>query len=284
MEYIDSKYFSYADPDDPFLKRLIIRSIEYISGQPELYKLYNEYQRSPELYKNFWEGSIKKLNLNVDYSQEALKKIPKEGPLVVVANHPFGVLDGLVICWLMSLVRDDFKVLTHSLLLRAPETKGYLLPVDFALTKQAVVTNLETRKLSRKFLSDGGSMVIFPSGCVSTKMKISEKTAFDCEWKVFTSRLIKQSDATIVPIYFQGQNSQLFHLASRFGLLFRSALLFKEVRDRMGTDVPVTIGDPLNLRDFKENISNQDLIKSLRTLTYSLDPNLPPDPPIGMEL
>ncbi len=284
MEYIDSKYFSYADPDDPFLKRLIIRSIEYISGQPELYKLYNEYQRSPELYKNFWEGSIKKLNLNVDYSQEALKKIPKEGPLVVVANHPFGVLDGLVICWLMSLVRDDFKVLTHSLLLRAPETKGYLLPVDFALTKQAVVTNLETRKLSRKFLSDGGSMVIFPSGCVSTKMKMSEKIAFDCEWKVFTSRLIKQSDATIVPIYFQGQNSQLFHLASRFGLLFRSALLFKEVRDRMGTDVPVTIGDPLNLRDFKENISNQDLIKSLRTLTYSLDPNLPPDPPIGMEL
>ena len=284
MEYIDSKYFSYADPDDPFLKRLIIRSIEYISGQPELYKLYNEYQRSPELYKNFWEGSIKKLNLNVDYSQEALKKIPKKGPLVVVANHPFGVLDGLVICWLMSLVRDDFKVLTHSLLLRAPETKGYLLPVDFALTKQAVVTNLETRKLSRKFLSDGGSMVIFPSGCVSTKMKMSEKIAFDCEWKVFTSRLIKQSDATIVPIYFQGQNSQLFHLASRFGLLFRSALLFKEVRDRMGTDVPVTIGDPLNLRDFKENISNQDLIKSLRTLTYSLDPNLPPDPPIGMEL
>ena len=284
MEYIDSKYFSYADPDDPFLKRLIIRSIEYISGQPELYKLYNEYQRSPELYKNFWEGSIKKLNLNVDYSQEALKKIPKEGPLVVVANHPFGVLDGLVICWLMSLVRDDFKVLTHSLLLRAPETKGYLLPVDFALTKQAVVTNLETRKLSREFLSDGGSMVIFPSGCVSTKMKMSEKIAFDCEWKVFTSRLIKQSDATIVPIYFQGQNSQLFHLASRFGLLFRSALLFKEVRSRMGTDVPVTIGDPLNLRDFKENISNQELIKSLRTLTYSLDPNLPPDPPIGMEL
>ena len=65
MEYIDSKYFSYADPDDPYLKRLIIRTIESLSGQPELYKLYNEYQRSPELYRNFWEGSVKKLNLNV---------------------------------------------------------------------------------------------------------------------------------------------------------------------------------------------------------------------------
>ena len=94
MEYIDSKYFSYADPDDPYLKRLIIRTIESLSGQPELYKLYNEYQRSPELYKNFWEGSVKKLNLNVNFSEEALKQIPKEGPLVVVANHPFGVLDG----------------------------------------------------------------------------------------------------------------------------------------------------------------------------------------------
>jgi putative hemolysin len=284
MEYIDSKYFSYADPDDPYLKRLIIRTIESLSGQPELYKLYNEYQRSPELYTNFWEGSVKKLNLNVNFSEQALKQIPKEGPLVVVANHPFGVLDGLVICWLMSLVRDDFKVLTHSLLLRAPETKRYLLPVDFALTKEAVKTNLETRKLSREFLSSGGSIVIFPSGCVSTKMKMNEKIAFDCEWKVFTSRLIKQTDATIVPIYFQGQNSELFHLASRFGLMLRSALLFREVKRRMGTDVPVTIGNPLKLQDFDENISNQDLVKNLRTLTYSLDPDLPPDPPLGMEL
>jgi putative hemolysin len=184
----------------------------------------------------------------------------------------------------MSLVRDDFKVLTHALLLRAPETKGYLLPVDFALTKEAVKTNLETRKLSREFLSNGGSIVIFPSGCVSTKMKMNEKIAFDCEWKVFTSRLIKQTDATIVPIYFQGQNSELFHLASRFGLMLRSALLFREVRRRMGSDVPVTIGNPLKLHDFEENISNQDLVKSLRTLTYSLDPDLPPDPPLGMEL
>ena len=284
MEYIDSKYFSYADPDDPYLKRLIIRTIESLSGQPELYKLYNEYQRSPELYTNFWEGSVKKLNLNVNFSEQALKQIPTEGPLVVVANHPFGVLDGLVICWLMSLVRDDFKVLTHSLLLRAPETKRYLLPVDFALTKEAVKTNLETRKLSREFLSSGGSIVIFPSGCVSTKMKMNEKIAFDCEWKVFTSRLIKLTDATIVPIYFQGQNSELFHLASRFGLMLRSALLFREVKRRMGTDVPVTIGNPLKLQDFDENISNQDLVKNLRTLTYSLDPDLPPDPPLGMEL
>ena len=75
MEYIDSKYFSYADPDDPYLKRLIIRTIESLSGQPELYKLYNEYQRSPELYRNFWEGSIKKLNLNVNFSEEAMKHI-----------------------------------------------------------------------------------------------------------------------------------------------------------------------------------------------------------------
>ena len=284
MEYIDSKYFSYADPDDPYLKRLIIRTIESLSGQPELYKLYNEYQRSPELYTNFWEGSVKKLNLNVNFSEQALKQIPKEGPLVVVANHPFGVLDGLVICWLMSLVRDDFKVLTHSLLLRAPETKRYLLPVDFALTKEAVKTNLETRKLSREFLSSGGSIVIFPSGCVSTKMKMNKKIAFDCEWKVFTSRLIKLTDATIVPIYFQGQNSELFHLASRFGLMLRSALLFREVKRRMGTDVPVTIGNPLKLQDFDENISNQDLVKNLRTLTYSLDPDLPTDPPLGMEL
>ena len=66
--------------------------------------------------------------------------------------------------------------------------------------------------------------------------------------------------------------------------MLRSALLFREVKRRMGTDVPVTIGNPLKLQDFDENISNQDLVKNLRTLTYSLDPDLPPDPPLGMEL
>ena len=89
-----------------------------------------------------------------------MKNVPSKGPLMIVANHPFGVLDGLVICWLTSKIRSEFKVLTHSLLLRASETKDYLLPIDFSESKNAMITNLETRKTARKILDNGGTIAV----------------------------------------------------------------------------------------------------------------------------
>ena len=74
--------------------------------------------------------------------EKKIKNVPSEGPLMIVANHPFGVLDGLVICWLTSKIRSEFKVLTHSLLLRASETKDYLLPIDFSENKDAMNVDL----------------------------------------------------------------------------------------------------------------------------------------------
>ena len=202
MDYIDSKYFSYADPDDPILKKILIRSIEYLTGQPKLYKLYRSYQEKPERWKSFWDGCVNLLKLRINISNIDLDKIPETGPAIVVANHPFGVLDGLVLSWIVSQKRKDFKLLVHSLLLRAPETKGNLLPIDFTGDKEALLTNLDTRKKARKHISDGGCIIIFPSGTVSTTLKFYQKKskAFDCEWKKFTSRLIKQTDPNIIPI------------------------------------------------------------------------------------
>ena len=155
MEYIESKYFSYADPDDPWYRKLIIRTIESMAGQPALYKPYREYQENPNNWDSFWHGCLDQLKLKLDFNTNI--DIPKEGPTIFVANHPYGVLDGLVISYFVSKFRDDFKVLTHSLLLRAPETKGYLLPIDFTGDKQALLTNLDTRKKSREHLANKGT-------------------------------------------------------------------------------------------------------------------------------
>ena len=139
MEYIESKYFSYADPDDPIVRKILIRSIEYCAGQPAIYNLYRKYQENPSNWKSFWDGCVDLLNLDIDIAKESINNIPESGPTIIVANHPFGVLDGTVLSWLVSQRRDDFKLLVHSLLLRAPETKKYLKSVIIKLTSSEFI-------------------------------------------------------------------------------------------------------------------------------------------------
>ena len=86
----------------------------------------------------------------------------------MVSNHPFGVLDGLVICHLVAKVRTDFRVLSNSVLYRAEEIRPFLLPIDFAETKEALKTNLKSRAEAKAHLMAGGCLVIFPAGGVST--------------------------------------------------------------------------------------------------------------------
>ncbi len=285
MEHTESKYFSYADPDDPLLRRVLIRTIEFVSGQPTIYKLYRKYQESPEKWSNFWEGCVDLLGLKIDLSFDQMAKIPESGPAIFIANHPFGVLDGLVLSWLVSKKRKDFKLLVHSLLLRAPETKENLLPIDFTGDKKAILTNIATRKKARKHLSEGGCIIIFPSGSVSTTEKFyhQKSKAYDPEWKKFTSRLIKLTDPDIIPINFSGSNTFLFQICSHISSLLRSSLLFHEVKRRINTEVPLTIGDPFKYSDISKDISNEDLAALLRKKTYLLDDNFKDSPPYGFE-
>ena len=175
--------------------------------------------------------------------------------------------------------------LVHSLLLRAPETKGNLLPIDFTGDKKALLTNLETRKKARKHISEGGCIIIFPSGTVSTTLKFYQKKAkaFDCEWKKFTSRLIKQTDPKIIPINFPGTNSFAFQIFSHISLVLRSSLLFFEIKRRINTEVEVFVGDSFKYSEIGKDLSNDELADMLRTKTYLLDKEYSSPPPYGLD-
>ena len=137
--------FSYASADDPALRRIAIRAIERLTGQPRLQRIYLENQRDPGVGETFWEAAVRRLELRIEYDAARLRAIPAAGPVVIVANHPFGVLDGIVVGHLVAKVRTDFKILTNSVLCRARELEPYLLPIDFARTPAALVTNLRSR-------------------------------------------------------------------------------------------------------------------------------------------
>lgn len=264
-------YFSYASAEHPFLKRLIIQAVERMTGQPRVKRLYLEHRLNPVPDEDFWSAAVRKLELNLLYDRQKWEAVPKEGPLVIVANHPFGVLDGIVISYLTSRIRPRFKVLTNSVLFRAPEVRPFLLPIDFAESREALATNIETRKLALQELAEGGTIIVFPGGTVSTAPSTFGR-AVDPDWKPFTSKLIVSAKATVVPVYFEGQNSKLFQFASNVSQTFREALLFKEVANKIGTDLRITIGDTLPFERLAHLKDRRLLIDHLRSITYELGP------------
>jgi putative hemolysin len=270
--------FSYADPTDPRLKRFFIRLIERITGQPHLKFLYEDNRANPVPGESFWSAAIRRLELRLVFNEEALATWPKTGPLVIVANHPFGVLDGLVACEIVSRVREDFRVLTNAVLLRADEVKEFLLPVDFAETEEALKTNLRTRAEAKTHLMKGGCLVVFPAGGVSTTPTIWHKRAIDTEWKNFTARLISQTKAPVAPVYFAGQNSRLFQLASHISMTLRLSLLFKEVHDRIGSEIALRIGDLVPYERLAGINDRQSVMDVLKAITYSLGEVMPTKP------
>jgi putative hemolysin len=263
--------FSYADPAFSFAKRAFIRAVEGVTGQPQLMRLYLENHSRPTPGETFFAAAVRQLRLDVRFDRRQLDKIPATGPCIVVANHPYGVLDGLVIGWLIGLVRQDFVALTHALLMNAPEVRPYLLPVDFSGTRQGAMTNLDTRARARAQLDSGGCVVVFPAGGVSTSPdRLGRSPAVDAPWQPFTAQLTQRSKADVVPIFFGGQNSRLFQIASHLNLALRLSLIFKEVRDRIGSTVRVAIGDPIPNTSLQEITDRQQLASELRSRTYAL--------------
>ncbi|HEY2033171.1 MAG TPA: lysophospholipid acyltransferase family protein [Rhizomicrobium sp.] len=267
--------FSYAEPDDPRLKRFIIRMIERMTGQPELKSLYDSRLTRRLPGESFWDLAIRLLDLHVVTNEDALARVPKTGPLVVVANHPFGVLDGVIVCHLVNRVRSDFQILTNAVLNRADEVKEFLLPVDFTESEEALQTNLKSRAAAKHLLLNGGCLIVFPAGAVATTPKVWDKTAVDAEWKNLTARLIGQGKADVVPVFFAGQNSRLFQLASHLSMTLRLSLLFKEVHDSIGGDVVVRVGDVIPFEKLAKIEDRQQLMNLLREATYALGQGLP---------
>lgn len=270
--------FTYADPTFSKPKRALIRAIEKVTGQPKLKRLYLENQRNPVAGETFFAAAVRKLRLDVQFDPVQLEKIPRTGPCVIVANHPYGVLDGVTIAWLIGLVRPDFVILTNAVLLHAPETQSYLLPVDFAETEEAMQTNLRTRAEARRLLDKGGCVIVFPAGGVSTSPdKLGRRPAMDAPWQPFTVQLIQRSKAVVVPIFFGGQNSRLFQIASHMNQTLRLSLIFKEVRDRIGTILPIAIGDPIDGGTFASSTDRKAVALDLMERTYALAGKLPGD-------
>lgn len=262
--------FSYSTADQPLIQRAVIQAIEKIGGQRKLKKLYEEHQESVKGGENFFDAAVRLLRVDVQFDAAALALTPKTGPVVFISNHPYGVLDGITLTWLALKVRPDTKVLANSVLCQAPEARENLLPVDFAETREARETNVRSRLAAKAWLRDGHAIGIFPGGGVSTTERPLKGPAVDLPWAPFTAKLIRPSRATVVPVYFVGQNSRLFQLASHLSLTLRLSLVFRETARRIGTSLKVRVGRPIPFEKIGHLEDRTALVQELRKRTFDL--------------
>jgi putative hemolysin len=262
--------FSYSTADQPVLQRAVIQAIERIGGQRKLKKLYAQHQKNLRNGGNFFDSAIRLLRMKVEFDDAALARTPASGPVLFIANHPYGVLDGITLTWLATRVRPDTKVLANDVLCQAPEAQANLLPVAFAPTREARETNVNSRLQAQAWLKEGHAIGIFPGGGVSTSERPLKGPAVDLPWAPFTAKLLRMSRATVVPVFFVGQNSRLFQLASHLSLTLRLSLVFRETARRIGSRLKVRVGPPIPFDEIAHIEDRSDLVMELRKRTFAL--------------
>jgi len=262
---------TYAAPGDPLVKRVLIRSIETLTGQRHLERVYDQVLALPD-QREFWGTALRELRVKASYDPAQLAKAPSSGPVILIANHPYGVLDGLIICHLAAQIRPDFKILINSALCREPRIARYMLPIDFGETEAATQSNIETKRRALATLQAGNAVIVFPAGGIATTVNGPFGQAVDLEWKLFVTKLIQMTEATVIPVYFHGQNSRIFQLASHLSLTLRLALIIHEVNRKRGATIQVSIGDPIPYQTLAPIRKRKELLHHLREATYALSP------------
>lgn len=263
---------SYAHSAQTRGGRAMIRTMENLTGRIRLIKRAAGYEAEVAQGRDFWEVMVERYGLTLDVAAGSLASIPREGPLILIANHPYGILDGLIMGHILAQVRGDFRILAHEIFRKATDINRIILPVSFDASKEALALNLETRKAARRFLGEGGAIGIFPGGTVSTAAKPFAQP-MDPDWRGFTARMIAQSEATVVPVFFDGHCSRMFQIASHLHYTLRMGLLIKEFNRRVDSPVRVAIGAPIG-RDLLDRHAgdNKSLMEFLRRKTYELSP------------
>ena len=269
----DKRKLSYANTFPNPWKSNTIRTMEWLTGKVTLLRLIRRFERMgvPE-GQAFWSQALDAMGIRLETPEAEISRIPPSGPLVVVANHPHGLVDGMVLAELIGRVRTDYRILTRSLLAGVKEISQYLIPVPFPHEEGALEKNLEMRRHSMEHLARGGAIILFPSGVVAAA-QTPFGPAVEAEWNPFTAKMIQRSGASVLPVRFRGQNSRLYQIANLTSPTLRQGLLLHEVVHALNHAQRPVIGEviaPDETRGWADN--PRGFMAELRERTLALAP------------
>ena len=226
----DRRSLTYANSFDSPLTSTIIRTVEWFTGKLSILRMIKAFEkRGAPTGQPFWRAALGTMGIDLLTPQEEIDTIPLDGPVVIVANHPHGLVDGMILADLIGRRRTDYKILTRALLTGIDEVAAsYMISVPFPHEPDAQRKSVEMRAKAMAHLKEGGVISVFPSGVVASSDSMFGPV-LEREWNVFTAQMIRRSGARVVPIYFPGRNSRAYQIANRVSATMRQSLLLHEV-------------------------------------------------------
>ncbi len=211
--------------------------------------------------------------LGIDYKivRGSLDRVPATGATVVVANHPLGCVEGVILAELLLMIRSDVQILANQYLKTVPELDSLFIGVDVLEGKNARQANLHAMRTAHRHLANQGLLLIFPAGEVSHLVDRKQQKLQDKEWSQSVSKLIKKHEAVSLPIFINGCNSTQFYLAGKIHPLLRTLMLGRELLNKKAKTIEISIGHEIKYKEVRE-LCDQQLVNYLRLNTYLLNP------------
>jgi putative hemolysin len=251
--------------------------------EPAIQKLFS-FDRLQELYDaaretaggtDAMERVLGLLGIDCQFDAAEWARIPRTGPVVVVANHPFGLLEGVILAVLLPKVRPDVKILANSVLAVLPELRGRCIFVDPFGRRDAIRGNVKALKESLAWVTRGGLLAAFPAGEVA-HLDWKEGAVLDPPWHHAAARIANAAGASVVPIYFEGGNSLAFHVAGTVHPRLRTVSLPRELLNKRGQRIRIRAGRPVTPETLRWFGSSRDATGYLRCRTLQLGRAAPP--------
>jgi len=258
----------FPDGSSSRMLHLLARPVERALAIDRLNRLYQSFQ--PAEGQIISDCMLSILQSGYMVAEDDLARIPASGPLVVVANHPFGGIEGLVLHALLKKVRPDVKLMANYLLGRVDGLRDDLILVDPFGGQSAARRNPAPLREAIAWVKEGHALGIFPSGTVSHWQPRNGVIA-DPEWSPTVAGIARRGNATILPVFFAGSNRPLFHLAGIIHPRLRTALLPAELVNKSNRRIEVHIGNPVKPDILTRATDDRKLIRYLRFRTYLLE-------------
>lgn len=260
-----------AEFNDPFRQKLfgfLQGTLEKVFSLDELNRIYNDVKQNQD-DRSFVEQLVERLNIRFEINEEDLERIPRSGPVVVTANHPFGGIEGVLLASILKSVRPDVKIMANYLLQRIPDMQDLFFFVDPFEGKDSYRKNMKSIKESLEWVQNGGMLAMFPAGEVA-HLNLQSGRVTDPEWHDTAARIVRKTGASALPVYFNGFNGALFQLVGLIHSRLRTAMLPKEFVNKQDTHIQIRIGRPIEHSKLKGFETDTEMTTYLRQRTYML--------------